>query len=340
MRWDNLTPSAGPAGLDGVHAVRTRTFDTPEFRGITFHEVHAGSILNRVPDASRMPFRWTLNPYRGCSHACTYCFARGSHRYLDLDAGPGFDSQIVVKTNAPELLRRHLASRRWSGDHIALGANVDCYQRAEGRYRLMPGILSALRDHANPFSVLTKGSLVLRDTALLRQASEVAPVHVAVSVGFTDHPLWRAVEPGTPPPQARLRIIQTLAEAGIEVGVLMMPVIPFLGDSPEQLRETVRAVADSGASWITPAVLYLQPGAREWFMQCLGRSHPSHVRRYEQLYAGGSYTPRWYQERIGRQVAELAAECGIAVRPADAPWGAAPRRAEEGPDGSVQLTLL
>lgn len=340
MRWDNLAHSAGPTGLIDAGVVRTRTFDTPEFRGITFHEVHARSILNRVPDTSRMPFRWTVNPYRGCSHACTYCFARGSHRYLDLDTGPGFDSQIVVKTNAPELLRRRLASKRWSGDHIALGANVDCYQRAEGRYRLMPGILSALRDHANPFSVLTKGTLVLRDMELLRQASEVARIHVAVSVGFTDHGLWHAVEPGTPPPRARLRVIRTLAEAGIEVGVLMMPVVPFLGDSPEQLRETVRAVAGSGASWITPAVLHLQPGAREWFTQCLRRSHPSYVQCYDRLYAGGSSAPQWYRKQIDRQVSELAAEYGVAVRAEEDPWGDRSGPARGRADEPVQLTLL
>lgn len=164
MRWENLTEgSAGPAALFGAAAVVTRTIDTPEFRGITFHEVRARSIVNRVPGASRMPFEWTVNPYRGCSHACVYCFARKTHSYLDLDTGIGFDSQIVVKTNAPELLRRELASPRWTGAHIAMGTNVDCYQRAEGRYRLMPGIIEALRDRANPFSILTKGTLILRD---------------------------------------------------------------------------------------------------------------------------------------------------------------------------------
>ncbi|WP_052412219.1 Rv2578c family radical SAM protein [Streptomyces mutabilis] len=341
MRWTNLTESGRPTGLIDSRTVRTRMFDTPEFQGVTFYEVHAKSILNRVPDGSRMPFRWTVNPYRGCSHACTYCFARASHRYLDLDTGPDFDSQIVVKTNAPELLRRRLTTKRWNGDHIALGANVDCYQRAEGRYRLMPGILSALRDHANPFSVITKGTLVLRDVELLKQASRAAPVHVAVSVGFTDPGLWHAVEPGTPPPHARLRVIRTLTEAGIEVGVLMMPIVPLLGDSPAQLRETVRAVADSGASWLTPAVLYLPSGAREWFMRGLGRSHPSHVRDYDRLYAGGSNVPRWYRERIDRQVTELADEYGVAVRAEGDPWGdTSGAGGRQRPGGPVQLTLL
>ncbi|MGH3803420.1 MAG: radical SAM protein, partial [Pseudonocardiaceae bacterium] len=212
MRWDNLTLSDQPAqdALFGVGDVSTRTFDTPEFRGMTFYEVRARSILNKVPAASRMPFSWTLNPYRGCSHACKYCFARRTHEYLDLDAGIDFDSKIVVKINAPELLRKELTSSRWAGNHIAMGTNVDPYQRAEGRYRLMPGILEALRNARNPFSILTKGTLVLRDLDLLREAAEVTDVSVNVSVGFVDETLWRQVEPGTPAPRARLSVCRTL----------------------------------------------------------------------------------------------------------------------------------
>ena len=315
MRWENLSPdsehSRADAALFGAEAVTTRTFDTPEFRGITFHEIRARSIVNRVPGASRMPFEWTVNPYRGCSHACVYCFARKTHGYLDLDTGLGFDSQIVVKTNAPELLRHRLASRTWRGEHIAMGTNVDCYQRAEGRYRLMPGILAALRDHANPFSILTKGTLILRDLPLLRQAAEVTDVGVSVSVGFTDEELWRTVEPGTPAPERRLEVVRTFAGHGIGCGVLMAPVIPFLSDSPAQLRATVRAIAVSGATSVTPLVLHLRPGAREWFMAWLGREHPYLVRRYERLYADGAYAPKWYQRRITRQVHDLAQEYGI-----------------------------
>ncbi|WP_262056619.1 Rv2578c family radical SAM protein [Streptomyces sp. STR69] len=317
MRWENLTTESdshsrtADVALFGADAVTTRTFDTPEFRGITFHEVRARSIINRVPGASRMPFEWTVNPYRGCSHACVYCFARKSHSYLDLDTGLGFDSQIVVKVNAPDLLRRQLGSRRWLGEHIAMGTNVDCYQRAEGRYRLMPGILGALRDHANPFSILTKGTLILRDLDLLVQASEVTDVGISVSVGFTDPALWRTVEPGTPSPERRLDAVRTLTEHGIDVGVLMAPVIPFLSDHPAQLRATVRAIAASGATSVTPLVLHLRPGAREWFMAWLGQHHPHLVRRYERLYAEGSYAPKWYQRRITRQVHDLAQEYGI-----------------------------
>ncbi|MEU6658187.1 Rv2578c family radical SAM protein [Streptomyces sp. NPDC046821] len=347
MRWENLTenPAGNPAGratdpaLFGADRVVTRTFDTPEFKGVTFHEIRARSIVNRVPGASRMPFEWTVNPYRGCTHACVYCFARKTHSYLDLDTGLGFDSQIVVKVNAPELLRRHLASRRWHGEHIAMGTNVDCYQRAEGRYRLMPGIIEALRDYANPFSILTKGTLILRDLDLLRQAADVTDVGVSVSVGFVDQELWRTVEPGTPAPQRRLDVVRALTDAGIGCGVLMAPVIPFLGDHPGQLRETVRAVAAAGATSVTPLVLHLRPGAREWFMAWLGHHHPHLVRRYERLYAEGAYAPKWYQRRITRQVHELAEEFGIGPSRAEPPRRRVSSSQELTP-AATQLTLL
>ncbi|MEW2527730.1 Rv2578c family radical SAM protein [Streptomyces sp. NPDC047071] len=348
MRWESLSdgPRRGTAdaALFGADAVTTRTFDTPEFRGITFHEVRARTIVNRVPGASRMPFEWTVNPYRGCTHACVYCFARKTHSYLDLDTGLGFDSQIVVKVNAPDLLRRELASPRWHGDHIAMGTNVDCYQRAEGRYRLMPGIIEALRAHANPFSILTKGTLILRDLDLLRQAAAVTDVGISVSVGFLDEALWRTVEPGTPAPGRRLEVVRTLTEHGIGCGVLMAPVIPFLGDHPDQLRATVRAVARAGATSVTPLVLHLRPGAREWFMEWLGHHHPHLVRRYERLYAEGAYAPKWYQRRVTRQVHELAEEFGIGPSRAG---GArriralreAPQETASAPE-ATQLTLL
>ncbi|GAA3082326.1 Rv2578c family radical SAM protein [Streptomyces roseofulvus] len=279
-------------------------------------------------------------PSSPCRYACVYCFARKTHSYLDLDTGLGFDSQIVVKVNAAELLTRQLASRRWQGAHIAMGTNVDCYQRAEGRYRLMPGILTALRDRANPFSILTKGTLILRDLELLTQAAEVTEVGVSVSVGFTDEELWRTIEPGTPSPHRRLDVVRALGEHGIGCGVLMAPVVPFLGDSPEQLRATVRAIAEAGAVSVTPLVLHLRPGAREWFMSWLARHHPRLVGRYERMYADGAYAPTWYQRRITRQVHELAAEFGIGPARRETPRRL-PRPAPAPPTGDPeQLTLL
>jgi DNA repair photolyase len=343
MRWNNLGPAEDPAGPDlalfGRSAV-TRTIDTPEFRGVTFYEIHAKSIINRVPAASHMPFHWTINPYRGCVHACTYCYARKTHEYLDFDSGSDFDSKIVVKVNAAELVRKELAAPRWAGEHIAMGTNVDCYQRVEGRYRLMPGILSALAEAGNPFSILTKGSLILRDLPLLDAAAERAEVGIAVSVGFVDKELWRLVEPGTPSPRKRLEVCATLNEHGIGCGVLMGPVIPYLTDSPRQLAAAVREIAEAGATSVSAVTLHLRPGARQWFMAWLREHHPELVRPYERLYGRGAYAPKEFQERISRRVRDLAAEHGIHGRaternahrhvPAPRPTGTRPR----------QLTLL
>ncbi len=239
------------------------------------------------------------------------CFARRTHEYLDLDAGIDFDSKIVVKVNAPELLRKELTSARWAGNHIAMGTNVDPYQRAEGRYRLMPGILEALRDARNPFSILTKGTLVLRDLDLLREAAEVTDVSVNVSVGFVDEALWRQVEPGTPAPRARLSVCRTLTDAGIGCGVLMAPILPYLTDSPSQLEATVWAIAAAGARSVTPLVLHLRPGAREWYLAWLEREHPELIPRYHDLYGSGAYAPKAYQRGISARVAALAKRYGI-----------------------------
>jgi DNA repair photolyase len=234
------------------------------------------------------------------------CFARQSHTYLDLDAGHDFDSKIVVKVNAPERVRAQLAAPRWRGEHIAMGTNVDCYQRAEGRYRLMPGILAALRDAANPFSILTKGTLILRDIDLLAEASEITDVGLAVSVGCTDEDLWRTLESGTPNPGRRLEVCAAFSDRGLGCAVLMGPIVPFLSDSPAQLAATVRQAAQAGASSVTPIVLHLRPGAREWFFTWLGQHHPDLVPRYRGLYGRGAYAPKYYQERVSEQVRELA----------------------------------
>jgi DNA repair photolyase len=324
MRWDNLrlvdpAPSGGMTTPLFEQGAVVRTFDTPEFKGMTFYEVRARSIINRVPEASRVPFRWTINPYRGCSHACFYCFARNTHTYLDLDAGEDFNRQVVVKVNAPELLRKELAHKTWKGEHIAMGTNVDPYQRAEGRYRLMVGILEAMRYARQPFSILTKGSLILRDLELLQACAELADVGTNVSVGFTDRTVWRLLEPGTPAPQVRLDVCRTLNEGGIGCGVLMAPIIPFLTDGDEQLEETVRAIAESGATHISPIVLHLRTGAREWFLTWLAEHHPELVPKYEGLYRNRAYAPKAFQQDIGGKVDALARRYRVGRRgPKDA----------------------
>jgi DNA repair photolyase len=318
-----------------------RTLDSPQFAGMTFYEVQAKSILNRVPAASRVPFDWTINPYRGCSHACRYCFARNTHTYLELGAGLDFDTRIVVKVNAPALLRRELARRSWHGAHVAMGTNVDCYQRAEGRYRLMPGIIQALTQYANPFSILTKGSLILRDLDLLVRAARVTDVSTAVSVGFVDPALWRSVEPGTPSPIKRLEVCRALNDAGLRCGVLMAPILPGLTDSPDQLAETVTQVAAAGARHLTPIVLHLRPGSREWFMRWLAETRPDLVRRYEKLYARSAYAPASYQDEVCGRVRELARAAGI-NEPLRGHRGSAARRtgAPSADPPHTQLSLI
>lgn len=322
MRWDNLSapPDEGrpdgaapatpplPLALPGAVA---RTFDTPGFAGMTFYEVQAKSIINRVPGESRVPFEWTINPYRGCSHACVYCFARNTHTFLDLDAGEDFDRKVIVKVNAGELVRRELAAPRWRGAHVAMGTNVDCYQRAEGRYRLMPPIIEALRDFANPFSILTKGTLILRDLPLLRQAAEVTRVGISYSAGFVDEELWRAVEPGTPSPRRRLEAVRQLADAGFEVGVLMAPILPGLSDDDASIDATVSAIAAAGAASVTPMALHLRPGAREWYAHWLAREFPHLVPRYRQLYRAGAYAPQAYQRELTARVRMAARRHGL-----------------------------
>jgi DNA repair photolyase len=349
MRWDSMrltgdstTGDEGQQELFSRAAVVTRTFDTPGFRGITFHEIQARSIISKVPDASRMPFRWTINPYRGCSHACVYCFARNTHTYLDLDSGHDFDSQIVVKVNAPDLLRRELTSARWRGEHIAMGTNVDCYQRAEGKYRLMPGIIRALTEAANPFSILTKGTLVLRDLDLLARAAEVTDVGMNVSVGIIDKALSRSIEPAAPSPDRRLAVCAALTERGLRCGVLMGPVVPFLSDSHEHLDAAVGKIADAGATHVSPIVLHLRPGAREWFLRWLSREHPELMDAYHDLYGNRAYAPKSYQRQISEQVAALARRHGVGrATPAAArrvPVLASPPAASESAD--VQLSLI
>ena len=278
------------------------------------------------------------------------CFARNTHTYLDMDAGLDFNSRIVVKVNAPQLARRELAAARWRGEHVAMGTNVDCYQRAEGRYRLMPGIIGALRDAANPFSILTKGTLILRDADLLAEAAEVTDVGLNVSVGFIDKRVSRSVEPGTPSPQSRLEVCSALSARGLPCGVLMGPVLPFLTDSAAQLDATVRQIAEAGAARVSPIVLHLRPGAREWFLGWLGEQHPGLVEPYRRLYGSRAYAPADYQQRITAAVRELAARYRVgasspraARRPAPRqPRQAAASRPARAPAGDlgVQLPLL
>jgi DNA repair photolyase len=316
--------------------IARRTFDTPEFRGIEFIEAECKTIINRVP-GNFLPFRWTINPYRGCSHSCSYCFARPTHTFLDMNAGRDFESKIVVKVNASDVLRRQLAAKRWKGEGIAMGTNTDPYQRAEGRYRLMPRIVEALTDFRNPFSILTKGTLILRDLELLVDASRVTDVATAFSIGTLDEEAWRRSEPGTPHPRKRIEAVAALNAAGIPCGVLMAPILPGITDQPRQLREVVRAAIDAGATHVSPILLHLRPGVREEFMPWLAEHYPELVDRYEAMYAK-PYAPPADRNALGARVGSMVRSMS-GTRPAPG----TPRRwraAEEESAGAEQLTLV
>jgi DNA repair photolyase len=279
---------------------------------MTFHEVLAKSALNRVPEASRMPFHWTVNPYRGCSHACVYCFARKTHTYLDLDAGRDFDSQVVVKLNVADVLRAELSKPGWSHEHVALGTNTDPYQRAEGRYRLMPDIIAALADSRTPFSILTKGTLLARDVGVLVRAAERVPVSVALSIAMTNTELSASIEPGTPTPEARFRLVERLSASGIECSVLAMPILPWLSDSDEALDALFARLAAAGAASVSAGPLHLRPGAREWFMEWLQTNHPGLVGRYRNLYRRGSVADAEYRTWLNGRIRHFRARHGLA----------------------------
>ncbi len=493
MRWRSQALEAPAAGtLPGLSRIPglVRSVRTPEFAGVTFHEVRARSVLNRVPGQSRVPFQWTVNPYRGCTHACVYClagdtpvlmgngtqrplseirvgdtvygtqphgrgrryvltdvvahwqttkpavrvvladgttlvasddhrllttrgwqpvseltladqlvggarlrhlprharrrpvdgttvtsepglkvtsvqpvgrdiamydittgtgdfiadgvvshncFARRSHEWLELDTGTGFDSEIVVKVNTPEVLARELARPSWTREHVALGTNTDPYQRAEGRYRLMPGTIEALAGSGTPFSILTKGTLLRRDLGLLQRAARRVPVRLSVSLGVHDERLHAAIEPGTPTPRARLDLVRAIRDAGFDCGVLLAPVLPWLTDSPEHLDGALAQLAAAGATSVTPIVLHLRPGAREWFFEWLRRDRPELVPRYERLYQRGAYVPRAYTDWLGERLAPLLARHGLDRAASVEARGVAPDE-PSGDDGAAPAT--
>ena len=467
MRWDaQRLDLEDPTTLPGMPSIRglLRSVQVPGFPGLTFHEVRSKSALNRVPAESGMPFPWTINPYRGCSHSCVYClagetrilladgrqrpisdlrigdriigterrdthrhyvgtdvlahwstvkpahritladgteliasgdhrfltgrgwkhvtgttsgqdrrphlttndellgfgrtvntlgavqsnaglgvvgieplglemsmhdittgtgdfiangvishncFARRTHEWLELDSGRDFDSQIVVKTNLVEVLRKELGRPSWQREHVALGTNTDPYQRAEGRYRLMPGVIRELTESGTPFSILTKGTLLRRDIQLLVTAAAEVSVGLGVSMAIWDDGLHAALEPGVPTPRARLDLVRAITDAGLPCGVFLAPVLPGLTDGKAELDAAIRAIAGAGATGVTVIPLHLRPGAREWFTAWLERAYPALVPRYRQLYAHGAYLPADYRAWLSQRVAPLLSKYGL-----------------------------
>jgi DNA repair photolyase len=304
VRWSNLTTDAEEERrLPGYRdEAVVRRFDAPEALDTRFYEVRARSVLNRVPGRSQMPFRWTVNPYRGCTHACVYCFARPTHRYLGFDAGRDFEREIVVKVNAPEVLRVDLGRTSWKREHVALGTNTDPYQWVEGRYRLMEGIWEALRDAAggagNPCSVLTKSPLLLRDLPLLVQIAKRTTISANLSIPTLDERAWRATEPHTPNPRARLEAVAELNRAGIPTGVLVAPLMPGINDAPHQLEPLLQGAIDAGARSIGGMALHLRGEVKDVFGAWLCTQRPDLVERYRELYRRGAYAPREERARL------------------------------------------
>jgi DNA repair photolyase len=269
------------------------------------------TALNRVPEASRVPFRWTINPYRGCTHSCHYCFARAFHTYLDLGIGDDFSSKIVVKTNVVDVLRSELASPKWEGEAVAMGTATDPYQHCEGRYKLTRGVIAALTDFENPMSMLTKSTMIVRDLDVFRRLARVTDVSVAMSVGTLDEGIRRVVEPGTPPGRKRLEILKRFGESGIRTGVLVAPLLPGLTDDEEHIDEVLAECAEARVSFVSGILLHVRPGIREHFMPWVQRTYPWLYPRYVELYGKRAYAPKAYQEEVSERIARLRIRHGI-----------------------------
>lgn len=304
FRWQQIGTESQGALFDD-HQLVERHIGRGEFRGLEFLHVNAKTILNRVPAASRMPFEWTINPYRGCSHACTYCFARPTHAYLDLDTGEGFDRQIVVKINAVERAGAELTRSTRERASIAFGTNTDPYQRCEGKYHLMRGLLRVLIDTRTPFSILTKSTLVLRDLDLLTTAASFMAVSVNFSIGTLDADVWRLTEPGTPHPQRRIEAVAKLNDAGIRCGILMAPILPGLSDSEASLRAVVEAGLDAGAVRLAASALYLHPVVRVHYLERLKGERPDVAIATDRLFGDRASQPSDVQRTLSARIRSL-----------------------------------
>jgi DNA repair photolyase len=278
---------------------------------VEYREEACRTALNRVKG---MPFAWSLNPYSGCVHRCTFCYVRAFERRADRPSDDRYGRSIRVKVNVAEVLARELGRASWARETVAVGAATDPYQPAEGRYRLTRACVEAFGRAATPFGIITRGPLIVRDLDVLAEAARRTTVRVTFSVPTLDHEVWRTTEPGTAPPQQRLRALTQLVDAGIEANVGMAPILPGLSDRPEQLAEVVKAARAAGATGIWANLLYLAPGTKEHFLDALARDWPEQLERYEELYAGGAYLPRAKLDPVRQQVRSLARAHGVRDR--------------------------
>jgi len=278
---------------------------------VDYREEPCRSALNRVKG---MSFSWSLNPYMGCVHRCTFCYVRAFERRADRPADDRYGTSIRVKINVAEILRRELARPSWKREQVTIGAATDPYQPAEGRYRLTRACLEALAEAGNPFSIITRGPMIVRDIDVLAAAARRASVSVTFSIPTLDEEVWRMTEPSTAHPRQRLRAVSMLVEAGIKAGVGMAPILPGISDRPDQLREVVKAAREAGATGIWTNLLFLRPGTREHFLEHLAQDWPELLLHYRRLYRGRAYLGAEETTPIRRQVSVLAREFGVADR--------------------------
>ena len=297
--------------------------------GAEVQEIHCKTLLNRL-DIPSFPFQWTLNPYRGCRHACRYCYARPTHEFFGLDAGRDFDQRVFAKVNAPEVLRQELRRPKWKNEAIAIGTASDPYEPAEMEYRLTRRILQVLCEFHTPASITTKGVLVRRDVDVLRELARVADVRVNFSVGSIDDRVWKLTEPGAPSPVARLEAMQFLVENGINAGVMMAPLLPGISDSTESIYDVAEAAAAHGARFIGANVLFLKPGSKEWFMPMLRETYPHLAPGYAKMYAK-TYAPRDYTSSVMKVVDQARRSVGLASME--------PTKSMHAPQRQLQLAL-
>jgi DNA repair photolyase len=291
-----------------------------------YYEVPAKQALNRV---TGMPFRWSLNPYRGCAHGCHFCYARATHRYFELGVGEDFTRRLFVKINLPELLAWELSRPSWKRETVAVGTATDVYQPAEGRYRLTRRCLEVFAHYRTPVSLVTKGTLILRDQDVLQELAAGPGVTVLFSLPTVDPAIWRRTEVGTPPPAQRLKVMRQLAIAGIRTGVLLAPLLPGLSAAPDQIARTVRAAAAHGACFIGANLLHLDAGIRDYFLSFLEREYPELLDGYRRLYRT-TYAPKVYQAQVERRVQAAKTLAG---------YGEERPRRVEAPPAPIQLAL-
>src|ERR687896_638745 len=279
--------------------------------GVEYREEPCRSALNRVKG---MAFQWSLNPYMGCVHRCTFCYVRHFEHRAERPWDGRYGTSIRVKTNVAEVLRRELARPSWEGESVAVGAATDPYQPAEGKYKLTRGCLEAFAESSNPFSLITRGPMIVRDLDLLTDAARRAKVSITFSIPTLDEEVWKKTEPSTAHPRQRLRAVKELVDAGIKVGVGMAPILPGISDRPEQLREVVKAAREAGATGVWTNLLFLRPGTREHFLEHLAEDWPEQLPYYEELYAGRAYLSADVTKPLRAEVAALAKEYGVKDR--------------------------